>query len=853
MYRTIFIVLGFLLVGIRAKAQEIDPAWEFKLLDNPGAERERLEAELEKIDRVQNPRDWVQLFWKFMQTYDGRAVPEHKADFYASEVKEALRLSQQMELGGASKDLERILLRVRQFQSEEDPIALGIAYKRALEERSWDVWPLYKANLFNDFGLYLDSHGQSTSSLKIFEQATSYLKQHNLLASRMSWLIPSYVAFVLDNQDRTDQALEGYLFLENQCQARTPRYFCFSIYYGLSGLYSREEESSAKDKAQSFLQKAEKLAKSLNTPEELGTVFYGWLNLYRHRGEDENALKSGEKALIFFQQAGVLDFTTFTLYRIASLQQKTKKFAEASSTVEVALKNLGNKDYQNIKRDLYFLSYNLNKQQGFIDKALHSLELYNEDLERSHHQQNEADFARAAASLGLDREERKTQALSEEIEQQKTLQIALGCMLVISFIAIGLGINNQRKSLQVIREQQKTKGIMRQIQLGIVILDGELKIRGEYSQAMHVRLDYEPSLQGLSFFELLDSRLPAEHSLSAFVPKLKQCIGKNFSESEEVVKSLPSQLLINHSAGKRHLTLEWQALVGRNQKVEQFLVLLRDVTDEEELREAFEIQNEKLLTLGTLTASIAHDIASPSQLIAQSEEEVRQQTKATQEILSALFADASEAEAQTLWTQLKQKFSATLEASDAIRLSVNRIISIQTAIRNQSREDHDIQLFPLLELVEESLTLTHSFVKKTLRVSLEIPADLSVYGHRSQLGQVLTNLLNNAGDAVVEKGEEVKEAPLHIRVRLTDEEEYWVLRVEDAGKGIPEHLREKIFQPFFTTKGVGKGTGLGLPICAKIIKAHEGILLVEASPELGGACFTIKLLKTPHSLSLKSA
>ena len=64
--------------------------------------------------------------------------------------------------------------------------------------------------------------------------------------------------------------------------------------------------------------------------------------------------------------------------------------------------------------------------------------------------------------------------------------------------------------------------------------------------------------------------------------------------------------------------------------------------------------------------------------------------------------------------------------------------------------------------------------------------------------------------------------------------------IEDSGPGIPKGLREKVLEPFFTTKSLGKGTGLGMPIVLKILDSHKMTLTIDDSEELGGASFIIK-------------
>ncbi|MEP7268028.1 MAG: HAMP domain-containing sensor histidine kinase, partial [Saprospiraceae bacterium] len=96
------------------------------------------------------------------------------------------------------------------------------------------------------------------------------------------------------------------------------------------------------------------------------------------------------------------------------------------------------------------------------------------------------------------------------------------------------------------------------------------------------------------------------------------------------------------------------------------------------------------------------------------------------------------------------------------------------------------------------------------------------------IGRVLLNLINNAFQAVDEKakkeGEDFKPA---VTVSTASMADYVEIRVSDNGGGIPESIKDKIFQPFFTTKDAGKGTGLGLSLAYDMVKAHGGVINVE--------------------------
>ena len=128
------------------------------------------------------------------------------------------------------------------------------------------------------------------------------------------------------------------------------------------------------------------------------------------------------------------------------------------------------------------------------------------------------------------------------------------------------------------------------------------------------------------------------------------------------------------------------------------------------------------------------------------------------------------------------------------------------------------------------------FKVSNIEVAKELAAGLPLVRlNRNQLDQVLLNLLNNARDAIT--------GPGRITLRTRQSGKYVEIDVEDNGHGMPAEVLERVFFPFFTTKGVGRGTGLGLSISYGIIKAHGG--RIEVNSEVGvGTTFTIMLPAT---------
>ncbi|MGB1439675.1 MAG: sensor histidine kinase, partial [Luminiphilus sp.] len=147
----------------------------------------------------------------------------------------------------------------------------------------------------------------------------------------------------------------------------------------------------------------------------------------------------------------------------------------------------------------------------------------------------------------------------------------------------------------------------------------------------------------------------------------------------------------------------------------------------------------------------------------------------------------------------------------------------------------------LNESINNALDLvSQQMVAAGIEVELQVPShSVHVMGHPIQLEQVILNLLANARDAVAEG----VEAPC-ITVALIRDADAVELRVSDNGPGVPEGMREAIFEAFFTSKEVGKGTGLGLSVSKGIVREFGGSLKLDSSSH--GATFIVKLPNLPE-------
>ena len=258
------------------------------------------------------------------------------------------------------------------------------------------------------------------------------------------------------------------------------------------------------------------------------------------------------------------------------------------------------------------------------------------------------------------------------------------------------------------------------------------------------------------------------------------------------------------------------------------------------------IQSEKMASLGELTAGIAHEIQNPLNFVNNFSEVNRELMEEVEsERYKATGVRDEELEAGLL-SDIKQNTERILyhgKRADAIVKGMLQHSRVSTGKK---------ELTDINALIDESLRLSyHGMRAKDKEFSATIKTDLDdsigkVNVVPQDISRVLLNLLNNAFYAVDEKkkspqplkGSEGYEPTVAVCTKKLDGK--IEIHVQDNGNGITQNIVDKIFQPFFTTKPTGQGTGLGLSLSFDIIKAHGGEIKVE-SKEGEGAEFVIQL------------
>jgi signal transduction histidine kinase len=234
------------------------------------------------------------------------------------------------------------------------------------------------------------------------------------------------------------------------------------------------------------------------------------------------------------------------------------------------------------------------------------------------------------------------------------------------------------------------------------------------------------------------------------------------------------------------------------------------------------LANEKLAVAGRLAATIAHEIHNPLDSVAN--------------LLYLLQHDPNDSEAKHF-----------LEIAQSELARVTQISRAMLSLYRESKAPVPVNLKEMLD--DLLLLMVGRFQTLGVKISSEIPPEIIVEGFPAELRQVFTNLITNAAEATGEGGA--------VTVRVTPQQAFTddagqrheagaIVQVIDDGPGIPPEVQERLFQPFFTTKGE-RGTGLGLWVSYGIIRKHGGALELESRTEgeEHGATATVFLASKP--------
>ena len=277
--------------------------------------------------------------------------------------------------------------------------------------------------------------------------------------------------------------------------------------------------------------------------------------------------------------------------------------------------------------------------------------------------------------------------------------------------------------------------------------------------------------------------------------------------------------IIRDLTNRKRVEEELQILNARlkDRVAEQTAELVRTIDQREQLQDQL-LQSQKMESVGTLAGGIAHDFNN---------------------ILNLILGYASAIERSA------GNPAKVSESTDVIKETVKRGASLVQQLLSMVRKtDMVFEQVEVNALLQKLQPLLRETFPKTIDISLELETALpAVMADINQVNQVMLNLCVNARDAMPAGGKlvlatgRVKGSDLRGRFQEATENEYLSISVTDTGSGMNEYTRSRIFEPFFSTKEPGQGTGLGLSVVYGIVRNHMGFVDVVSEPEYGSTFY----------------
>lgn len=247
---------------------------------------------------------------------------------------------------------------------------------------------------------------------------------------------------------------------------------------------------------------------------------------------------------------------------------------------------------------------------------------------------------------------------------------------------------------------------------------------------------------------------------------------------------------------------------------------MKHALDMQELKEnkALILQQDRLASLGLLASSLAHEIGTPLGII-RSRAELVERRATTNETT-------------------KQDMATVITQIDRITKLVNSLLHLA-----REKQSNHATAVDLNSVIQDVLNLMqYEFNRKNITLEISIPNDTTVNAESGPLGQVFLNLFVNALHAIEEAKNKGPERDHKLILKVNSSGSFIEISIQDTGCGIPEKHLSQLFKPFFTTKDIGLGTGLGLATSYKLVQSWKGSITVESKENIGST-FKIKLQK----------
>jgi two-component system NtrC family sensor kinase len=396
------------------------------------------------------------------------------------------------------------------------------------------------------------------------------------------------------------------------------------------------------------------------------------------------------------------------------------------------------------------------------------------------------------AFIGLGRTSHGDLLTSEDVELLQT--IAGYVAIAIENGRLYLSIHEKAEELQRLKDY--SENIVESISVGVLVLGLDQRIESWNTQM--------ESLMGITRSEALGTKL-THHFPETLVEAIQKRKSENSGSRSDVIKlyKVPLKLKFKSIVADIMVT----PLYGKSGSVTGQLIIVDDKTERVKLEDQL-VESEKLTSIGLLAAGVAHEVNTPLAVISSYSQMLNKQLS------------KDDPKCKILDKIIKQSFRAS---------------EIVNSLLNFSRTSGtEFRMLELHGVISDTLSLLeHQFKTAKVTVKKEFSSvSPGVLGNPGKLQQVFLNLFINAKDAMPQGGE--------LLIKTSSYDSVFRVEVSDSGVGIPEENLKKIYDPFFTTKELGRGTGLGLSVSYGIIQEHSGKISMDS--KLGqGTRFVLEL------------
>jgi len=672
------------------------------------------------------------------------------------------------------------------------------------------------ARLNHHYGNIRQSIKDNYDALRLFEKTGSNIGMYN---------VHTGLGIMYENQKNWKEALNSYMAAKTAAEDIPAKEVLAGAYNNLGNTY---RELGNIDEAHKAFKEALKLSEQAGDRKGIATAQGNLGTIYSLMGNQTEALKAYDEARKRFEDIGSKESATISYLESGSVLFDLKRYHEAKQTLEKGLQLAKQVGYKEIISKSYRLLSQIDTAQGNYGSALANYESYityrdslsnAEAAKQLSEQRLQYQFSKKEDSMRL-----QQALIAEQLEKQTLLSKQQQQELKLK--QASLELTQREKDVQMLKFLQNQT----ELQLSNEQNEKKLALSEQEKAIQQSELDKQTLIAKEKEKELLikDKKLTVQRAqrniwLAGAIGflLLSSVMFRNYRQKQKA----------NHLLQQQNVELEDQ-----RDKIKKALAELQQTQIQL-------IQKEKMASLGELTAGIAHEIQNPLNFVNNFSEvnfDLGNELKA--EVTKMLLSPEQEQYLHSITDDIlqnQQKISHHGKRAEAI---VKNMLQ-HSRQNNGVKEPTDINA-----LVEECLqvsyhgfrnkhmafetTIETSFDKTTSHVQV-IPQDIS---------RVLVNLFNNAFYAVNERKKQLNGSyEPSVLVSTKKHGNYITIMVKDNGTGMSEKVIAKAFQPFFTTKPTGEGTGLGLSLSYDLVtKGHGGELKVE-SKEGEGAKFTIQL------------